>query len=292
MVEALRVAHAVVILVAVSTYTYYMFIGFHSQSFKYAKKSFESNIEKNAYMKRDYEKMLEEIRREEMLQKQAEELEDEAKHLREDVKNDKVAQMDLELKMLREQLAAKEKAEKVAQMELELKLLREQLAANTDDVRFVNQNMKKKVLKSNNRHDMKMKEKLDMKEQARRIKYQMDKLNIVPNGKAHISIDDIKISNKEGVHVPEDFLESIHGYTEEPQMELEDIMEDHRSVIESKLPEDIIEEYSETDGDYLTEEELLAEFHYVEEPEDYLEDYDYEPDTGELCEMEAKDSCG
>ena len=54
----------------------------------------------------------------------------------------------------------------------------------------------------------------------------------------------------------------------------------------------IIEEYSETKRGYLTEEELLAEFSYVEEPEEDLEDYEYEQDTGGFCDMEAAvDTC-
>merc|ERR1740137_355922 len=107
-------------------------------------------------------------------------------------------------------------ADQVAQMGLELKLLKEKLASSTDDVRFVNQKVDKKKLKANNRHGIKMDKKVDMEEQARRIKYQMEKLNIVPNGKDHVgnyiellhlivpngkdhvSRDGIKVSNKEG----------------------------------------------------------------------------------------------
>jgi len=295
-IDALRIVHAVVILAAVGTYTYYMFVGFHAQSFKYAKKSFEGLLEKNQYMKRDYEKLIEEKRMEDALQKQADELEEKAQRIKEGTDVDRVGKMDMELKLLKEQLAAKIQADQVAQMGLELKLLKEKLAASTDDVRFVNQKVDKKKKKANNKHGIKMDEKVDMEEQARRIKYQMEKLNIVPNGKAHISRDGIKVSNKEGVHVPEDFLEKFlenhQEYSDyEPESELEDLEEDYDIDIQSP-EEDMIEEYRETKRTYTSDEELLAAFDYVEEPDEDLEDYEYEQDTGGFCDMEAEaDTC-
>lgn len=264
MVEALRVVHAVVILAVVLVYTYYMFIGFHSQSFKYAKNSYEEIINKNIYMKRDIEKWKEEQRQEEMIQKQAEELENEAKRLRE--------------------LA---KVDKIAQMELELKFLREQLANNADGVQFVNENVEKK-----SRHGGKLDKSLDMKEQARRIKDQMSKLNLVPQGKTHASIDGIReVSNKDGVLVPEDLLENMQFYSDEAQME--DLIEDYIPKVELPSVEDIIEEYIKTDGNFLTDEELLAEFDYVEEePENDQNDY-YETDDGGFCDMgTSTQTCG
>ncbi|CAL4091932.1 unnamed protein product [Meganyctiphanes norvegica] len=294
MVEIARVLHAIVILVAVGAYTYYMFVGFHGESFKYAKKNFEELMKKNKHMKADIELWKEEDKNKEILRKQAEELENEAKRLRESVKVDKVAQM-----------------------ELELNLLKEQLAANTGDVRFVNQKLSKKKSRGNKGRGIEIDENLDVNEQARRIKYQLNKLNQALNNKPHRSNGGtIKVSKIDGVHVPEDLLENIQYDTDdseiedEPEMEdlmddfidepqMEDLMEDYKSVIESPSVEDFIEEYediiaeeSKSDRHYLTEEELLTEFQYVEEHEEELEE-NYEQDTGEFCEMDqTAEACG